>query len=57
VLTVVGWGNSLDEARARAYDRVRKIHFNQAYYRTDIGEPRMDDREKSWVSNSSTRTS
>jgi phosphoribosylamine---glycine ligase len=57
VLTVVGWGNSLDEARARAYDRVRKIHFNQAYYRTDIGEPRMGDREKSWVSNSSTHTS
>lgn len=46
VLTIVGRGNSLDEARARAYDRVREIHFNQAYYRTDIGEPRIGNRAK-----------
>jgi phosphoribosylamine--glycine ligase len=57
VLTVVGRGNSLDEARARAYDRVRKIYFHQAYYRTDIGEPRVGNWEKSWVSDLPTRAS
>ena len=36
VLTVVGRGGSLAEARARAYHRVEKISFPGAYYRTDI---------------------
>jgi phosphoribosylamine--glycine ligase len=36
VLTVVGRGESLAEARARAYDRVREIRFYGAQYRTDI---------------------
>ncbi|MEK7807363.1 MAG: phosphoribosylamine--glycine ligase, partial [Chloroflexota bacterium] len=36
VLTVVGRGISLAEARARAYDRVGGIRFHGAYYRTDI---------------------
>jgi len=37
VLTVVGQGNSLTEARAHAYANAEKIHFDGAYYRHDIG--------------------
>ena len=36
VLTVVGRGASLAQARTRAYDRVRGIRFHRAVYRTDI---------------------
>lgn len=36
VLTVVGRGVSLAQARARAYDRVGGISFQGAHYRTDI---------------------
>ena len=37
VLTVVGSGDSLAQARSAAYHRVREISFERAYYRTDIG--------------------
>jgi phosphoribosylamine--glycine ligase len=57
VLTIVGWGDSLGEARTRAYDRARKINFYQAHYRTDIGEPRIGNREKSCLSDLPTRAS
>ena len=40
VLTVVGQGSSLAEARQRAYHRVRGIRFHNAYYRSDIALPR-----------------
>ena len=46
VLTVVGGGNSLAEARARAYDRVRQIHFRQAHYRNDIAA--AENRVAAW---------
>ena len=46
VLTVVGGGNSLAEARARAYDRVRLVSFRQAYYRTDIAA--AENRVGAW---------
>ncbi|MSQ35541.1 MAG: phosphoribosylamine--glycine ligase [Dehalococcoidia bacterium] len=36
VLCVVARGASVEEARARAYDNVRRIHFEGAHYRTDI---------------------
>ncbi|MBM4415169.1 MAG: phosphoribosylamine--glycine ligase [Chloroflexi bacterium] len=36
VLCVVARGASVEEARARAYDNVRRIHFDGAHYRTDI---------------------
>ena len=36
VLTVVGKGDTLAEARARAYHRVEEISFPGVYYRTDI---------------------
>ena len=38
VLTVVGRGDSLAEARARAYDRARRISFQGAIFRTDIAK-------------------
>lgn len=37
VLNVVGTGNSIEEARNKAYDKVKKIHFDNIYYRNDIG--------------------
>ena len=36
VLCVVASGETVAEARERAYDNVRRIHFESAHYRTDI---------------------
>ncbi|MDE2843293.1 MAG: phosphoribosylamine--glycine ligase [Chloroflexota bacterium] len=38
VLTVVGRGQSIDEARVAAYRKVEQIHFKDARYRLDIGD-------------------
>ncbi len=38
VLTVVGLGKTIDDARSRAYARVRSIDFPGSYYRMDIGQ-------------------
>jgi phosphoribosylamine--glycine ligase len=45
VLCAVALGNSVTEAQARAYEVVKKIHWNNVYYRTDIGH-RAIAREK-----------
>lgn len=37
VLNVTALGNSVRSATHRAYDGVARIHFNEAYYRKDIG--------------------
>lgn len=37
VLTLVGRGSTLGEARARAYDNIKRIRFNGIRYRRDIG--------------------
>ncbi|KYH28609.1 MULTISPECIES: phosphoribosylamine--glycine ligase [Clostridium] len=37
VLNVVALGNSLEEARKRAYNEIEKITFEGIYYRKDIG--------------------
>jgi phosphoribosylamine--glycine ligase len=37
VLNVVGYGETLKQAIDSAYSSVEKIHFDGAYYRTDIG--------------------
>lgn len=37
VLCAVALGDSVSEAQARAYQTVKKIHWNNMYYRTDIG--------------------
>jgi phosphoribosylamine--glycine ligase len=47
VLTVVGRGASLAEARARAYDRVREIRFHGAQYRTDIAA--LEQKGRMWT--------
>ncbi len=39
VLCVVAKAPTLGEARQRAYDNVRRIHFEGAHYRTDIAQP------------------
>jgi phosphoribosylamine--glycine ligase len=38
VMTVVGRGASLDDAIARAYDGVSRVHFEGMQYRRDIGQ-------------------
>ncbi|WP_185860032.1 phosphoribosylamine--glycine ligase [Blattabacterium cuenoti] len=37
VLNVVGLGVSMDEARKNAYNKVKKVHFENLYFRNDIG--------------------
>ena len=37
VLTVVGGGSSIGEAREKAYDRLERISFRGAHWRNDIG--------------------
>jgi phosphoribosylamine--glycine ligase len=50
VLTVVGWGDSLAEARATAYHRVQGIGFQGAFYRSDIAA--VEGRPTAWVQDS-----
>ena len=37
VLCVVGLGDTVGQAQTRAYDVVKKIHWDNAYNRNDIG--------------------
>ncbi|MDA0734689.1 MAG: phosphoribosylamine--glycine ligase [Chloroflexi bacterium] len=57
VLTVTGWGDSLDDARARAYRRVESISFEGAYYRKDIGTPRSVPEGEVWSPGQAAQTS
>ena len=54
VLTVVGRGDSLAEARDRAYHRVRSIDFQGVYYRNDIAA--LESREGAWAPGPSATT-
>jgi phosphoribosylamine--glycine ligase len=54
VLTVVGWGDTLDTARCNAYRRVQSISFHGAHYRSDIGIPRIPDQGRVWSPDSAT---
>ena len=47
VATVVGRGDSLAQARVRAYDRLSQIHFLGAFYRRDIGD--LGAGERTWA--------
>ena len=38
VLNIVGFGNTLGEAREHAYSSMKKIHFENIYFRNDIGQ-------------------
>jgi phosphoribosylamine--glycine ligase len=42
VLGVTARGNSIKEAKERAYEAAKLIHFERAYYRTDIGQKAID---------------
>ena len=44
VLTVVGGGESMEDARARAYQKVKTIGFESARYRSDIGDLSVGSR-------------
>ena len=44
VLTVVGSGDTIEEARAVAYRRVQSIHFENGRYRSDIGDLAVGSR-------------
>ncbi len=37
VLCITGFGDSVSEARSKAYERVAQIHWDGAWYRSDIG--------------------
>jgi phosphoribosylamine---glycine ligase len=41
VLGVTALGDTLEDAKRRAYEAVRKIHFQGAHYRKDIGDKAM----------------
>ena len=38
VLGVTAWGDTMEEARQKAYKNASKITFEGAYYRKDIGK-------------------
>ncbi len=42
VLGVTARGDTIREAKRRAYEAVSKIHFRDAHYRTDIGQKAID---------------
>ncbi len=44
VLTVTASAPTLQEARAKAYRNVQRIHFSRAHYRRDIAAPAQDAR-------------
>jgi phosphoribosylamine-glycine ligase len=44
VLTFSAMATCLQEARAKAYRNVQRIHFSRAYYRRDIAAPSQDAR-------------
>jgi phosphoribosylamine--glycine ligase len=44
VLAVVATAPTLQDARAKAYRNVQRIHFSRAYYRRDIAAPAQDAR-------------
>ncbi|MFH1721863.1 MAG: phosphoribosylglycinamide synthetase C domain-containing protein [Candidatus Altiarchaeota archaeon] len=46
VLTVVGCGYTMQQARNKVYNRVNNILLPNKYYRTDIGQRWFDDSDK-----------
>ncbi len=51
VLTAVGWGDNLADARSNAYRRLEMIHFEGCYYRKDIGEIPSTVGNGTWLPN------
>lgn len=46
VLGVTAIGNDIKEARAKAYNAIKKIHFEGMYYRSDIGDKALNRQTK-----------
>lgn len=46
VLCAVGLGDTVSEAQKRAYELTRQIHWDQVYYRTDIGHRAISREQK-----------
>ena len=46
MLTVVGLGQTMKQAREQAYARVRNILIPNMYYRDDIGERWAEDSDR-----------
>jgi phosphoribosylamine--glycine ligase len=46
ILTVVGMGATMKQAREQAYSRVRNVMIPNMYYRDDIGERWADDSDR-----------
>ena len=46
VLVVTGFGSSVKQAQAQAYQRVKNILIPNMYYRTDIGDRWFEDHDK-----------
>ena len=51
VLTVVGWGDDLADARSNAYRRLEMIHFDGCNYRKDIGDIPGTVENWAWLPN------
>ncbi|MBU5558066.1 MAG: hypothetical protein KQA33_03290, partial [Candidatus Aenigmarchaeota archaeon] len=45
-LIVTGWGNTMEEARRMAYNRIRNIMIPNMFYRTDIGMRWYQDSDR-----------
>ena len=46
VINVVGFGNDLDDAIVDAYENIKKIKFNDMYFRKDIGKKGLSYKSK-----------
>ena len=46
VLTVVGTGQTMKQAQAQVYTRIKNILIPNMYYRTDIGDRWAEDSDK-----------
>jgi phosphoribosylamine--glycine ligase len=46
VLIVVGIGQTMKQAQAQAYSRIKNILIPNMYYRTDIGDRWVEDSDK-----------
>jgi phosphoribosylamine--glycine ligase len=42
VLGVTAWGSTTEEARTKAYQAIKKISFENIYFRTDIGKLKIE---------------
>jgi phosphoribosylamine--glycine ligase len=46
VLVVVGYGQTMKQAQAMAYSKIKNILIPNMYYRTDIGDRWFEDSDK-----------